>query len=1736
VEVTFYDFRSDRSNPEFEQPHGKYNGNSKEARPGMVLTDRLDSDGKPIAAHPNNGGYLNQGLRFWFRDWSNLSQYQMANAAEKDPINTDKQYLTKFRPIYTYGNNPPPAISANFPDEWSNTNVTWRRNAYSEADFNGVVGDNNAAITIPEGNRGIENAFENTVVKGRLFFQHTGNGVYQFSQVNFFPLDNTPSPTGITANGRTPGVDFPNAGTLLDPPRQWKTDHNFSFTMEMVCDFTMQNGLMFSFTGDDDVWVFINGKLAVDVGGIHEAVEKRVDLDNSRAALGGLVNGTKYKLHMFYAERHTNESNIKITTNIISARVGVKIKIDSNPMLAGEPKLAAAEVKREDGESVTDFRKGWFTWSAKDIGPNKNGTAVTGQQITVTDKSGGANVSKKDSIHVRATKAYTYVRIYGEYYDSLSMSRARDSVDVWVGPGPAAKLFIEASGDSTRSLRDSSKLDTVRILSSATADSNFYAILRDTYGNWVGRAPIPQTSTTAWATATPSVATAAPNNAAGRGKATRVANTGTTPLTVTYNSMTGRSTIKVENITYKAIEVGIKQGGTFIKLSSSTDPNNPGTLTMFTGADTTLWVRLQRSDNNLWDEVPASWAKTGLTTDPNTAPGEAVSWTVHPTVATPNNTPGTVTVSSPGNGPTANLKIVVKDNDPVSARFFIKKGTPVLDPVVAKWPPASVPGDARMYAVPSATVELTAGIRMPIVGQLFTNALPSPGTWLSGSAGGAWTWAAVPGSPSTTCANCGVRAENANLGGDSATFMSTVAHNTYQIRGTYVKGGITITQDILIRVIPDIYNTKLVIEPNNQGLTISPNASQRVNEVVFSEGEEQKVVYAVIRDQYDNYICPSGAPNPYPPPNTEGTTAWTKGTNPNIVELEEGYKLWGEWKINKGELAGAATPTTMLTAKNTAWSQLSDSVRVRFVDYDYSEIQIVKVCDNNGGAPVFTKGGTAYCTVGDTLRMDSNQDKPIYVFGKRNDCGEPGKPTGDACWEDVTGDWGRDPSLMDALGSPPNGTQSWTLSPEGTGRGQITVRRGSNLNSTINVAITVGPPLRAELLILTPAEQLIAGSNIRAVVQYYNRAGLMTEWNPAWGAPGSAKFTDALGLGPTTAIPQVISEAGSLGLYYGGNTGPSPNAALAHRTTGLNDEITFKIYYAASGHIVRYDESITVNGTQVPLTAPSLPFTVLAGPAASIEIVGPNGPIDTLRVRQSDPEQILRTVAVDEWGNPIGDWPSNWNAATPIPVNEANRPVIVYVPGLATDNGCGWLVAVGIGNASLRDSLLVCVSGVVALPLSVITRDYYGCGYLDRIEMKFRKPIYFSSGNTETIKLSPSESQISVKYNGTTMKVDTVIVIPDKDSVIICLHDAGPHGSAALQTDWLPTINIGEGFLGDAGPQTIPSPNVAVTDGAAPVIATAKLFMSDKHIEVKFSEKVKPSTGTTFGTDPNVPNLPGFSPDVLFNIWVKGQSKALAARTRALKKTTGDVNEGTSFVLQEDRLVSIAADKLFPKDEYTLSFKLGEGVSVGPPNDYINIRTSDQSRNPVDPTRVRDRAEGNVPLQNNRKVQFTYGDEPNGNMKAIPNPASPSDIHVPKGAVNATHDPDAVQGIRDGRYGGAVFEVPIYVPSITTTNENGETVLIPVNKRPKVRCQLKVYDLAGNLVISGQDNDAMGGNNGNEFSKMHLYWNGYNAQKMKVAPGTYRMVVYITYEGNLSDEDKKFAKDKKYQGLVGISK
>ncbi len=110
----------------------------------------------------------------------------------------------------------------------------------------------------------------------------------------------------------TKGGFFPINGQMYG--NSLNNDKNFHFTYELDTEFTYKagTGQVFKFVGDDDVFVFIDGKCVVDIGGIHGAVTQTVNLDN----MAGLQDGHKYNLKFFFAERHRTQSNFKIETTL----------------------------------------------------------------------------------------------------------------------------------------------------------------------------------------------------------------------------------------------------------------------------------------------------------------------------------------------------------------------------------------------------------------------------------------------------------------------------------------------------------------------------------------------------------------------------------------------------------------------------------------------------------------------------------------------------------------------------------------------------------------------------------------------------------------------------------------------------------------------------------------------------------------------------------------------------------------------------------------------------------------------------------------------------------------------------------------------------------------------------------------------------------------------------------------------------------------------------------------------------------------------------------------------------------------------------------------------------------------------------------------------------------------------------------------------------------------------------
>jgi fibro-slime domain-containing protein len=126
----------------------------------------------------------------------------------------------------------------------------------------------------------------------------------------FFPIDDG------TTYGKPKTTTFGNQALPMtsnsDPtPDPSANTHNYSFTFELHAVFTYAGGEVFSFRGDDDVFVFIAGKLVINLGGVHGPETAMVTVDSL-----GLTKGTKYPLDFFSVERHVTGSNILFTTTL----------------------------------------------------------------------------------------------------------------------------------------------------------------------------------------------------------------------------------------------------------------------------------------------------------------------------------------------------------------------------------------------------------------------------------------------------------------------------------------------------------------------------------------------------------------------------------------------------------------------------------------------------------------------------------------------------------------------------------------------------------------------------------------------------------------------------------------------------------------------------------------------------------------------------------------------------------------------------------------------------------------------------------------------------------------------------------------------------------------------------------------------------------------------------------------------------------------------------------------------------------------------------------------------------------------------------------------------------------------------------------------------------------------------------------------------------------------------------
>lgn len=135
----------------------------------------------------------------------------------------------------------------------------------------------------------------NMEIVGELVLSDVGGGVFSYSSDAFYPLT---------------GMGFGNE-TVPDWLGDVRDDRNGNFTTEIHTKFVYEPGQVFTFIGDDDVWVYVDGDLVVDIGGLHPTVEATIELDTL-----GLAPGETYTLDVFHAERCASGSRFRIDTTI----------------------------------------------------------------------------------------------------------------------------------------------------------------------------------------------------------------------------------------------------------------------------------------------------------------------------------------------------------------------------------------------------------------------------------------------------------------------------------------------------------------------------------------------------------------------------------------------------------------------------------------------------------------------------------------------------------------------------------------------------------------------------------------------------------------------------------------------------------------------------------------------------------------------------------------------------------------------------------------------------------------------------------------------------------------------------------------------------------------------------------------------------------------------------------------------------------------------------------------------------------------------------------------------------------------------------------------------------------------------------------------------------------------------------------------------------------------------------
>lgn len=373
--------------PENSNYVGKFNSNNLDnswSRAGLVQ-EKLGANGMPVytdAAVKYVASLLAKG---YYNDVSD-SQYR-CNTLLKET------FLTKGAPHSVLDDTAPTDFSENFRNAKTYANISnaydlawYLLNTIYQADTNmtTVTGTDEQEHSVPIYGMAVD-AYKSIILSD------DGNGTYSFEAGYSGTKKDVQydRESGTIYNGTNGGdesgfyplenLGYEQPGLLKNTSFTDSKHRNGSFTLRGESQFVYNkdSNLYFQFTGDDDVYMYINGVLALDLGGAHGRNSKTVNLNDLDATKYGLKEGQVATFTFFYMERCSDASTFGIETNMELVQRAINV-----------------EKKAYDTSYANEYASGTAVINGTTVAydlivTNKSNSPMTQIKLTDTDSLGG---------------------------------------------------------------------------------------------------------------------------------------------------------------------------------------------------------------------------------------------------------------------------------------------------------------------------------------------------------------------------------------------------------------------------------------------------------------------------------------------------------------------------------------------------------------------------------------------------------------------------------------------------------------------------------------------------------------------------------------------------------------------------------------------------------------------------------------------------------------------------------------------------------------------------------------------------------------------------------------------------------------------------------------------------------------------------------------------------------------------------------------------------------------------------------------------------------------------------------------------------------------------------------------------------------------------------------------------------------------------------------------------------